>query len=336
MVVYLSLIPIFALIYTYLIPNDFYHTTIPLEEESISLYKKINNHIKDMVVTSIQLHHREMYYINAITNGKSPNGKWTRKEYFNYRLLVDYIDVVDSISLDNNIWTERRGFVLSSKSSEGHKFAEAIRYFNLNDIKVTHLIIGKDDIEFNIVFPDLKFKKSDRQSDSIKYNPDEIFDILDPIKKLSKSNLYTLYTDRKINQIQCKIPLGFEKPDDAYHLNSVEISCSESKQNDLSFRYLLFGWSSNGDDNKILNYSPPSLSNSTINSDLSTYLSLIDGFANNVEGKLSRMVYFSTVTITTLGYGDIVPITNRARILVSLESILGIIIIGLFLNSLAK
>lgn len=50
----------------------------------------------------------------------------------------------------------------------------------------------------------------------------------------------------------------------------------------------------------------------------------------------SRMTYFSAVTITTLGYGDITPISDTARWLVTLESILGIVIIGLFLNSVAK
>ena len=46
------------------------------------------------------------------------------------------------------------------------------------------------------------------------------------------------------------------------------------------------------------------------------------------------MLYFSTVTITTLGYGDIVPLTDLAKFLVALESLLGIILIGLFLNSI--
>ena len=47
------------------------------------------------------------------------------------------------------------------------------------------------------------------------------------------------------------------------------------------------------------------------------------------------MFYLSAIAITTLGYGEIVPITTMSRIMVSLESILGIILIGLFLNALA-
>ena len=48
-----------------------------------------------------------------------------------------------------------------------------------------------------------------------------------------------------------------------------------------------------------------------------------------------RMLYFSAVTITTLGFGDIAPISTRARMLVTLESVLGIILIGLFFSSIA-
>lgn len=48
-----------------------------------------------------------------------------------------------------------------------------------------------------------------------------------------------------------------------------------------------------------------------------------------------HFMYFSIVTITTLGFGDIYPITTCSRIFVSLESIGGVIFIGLFLNALS-
>ncbi len=44
--------------------------------------------------------------------------------------------------------------------------------------------------------------------------------------------------------------------------------------------------------------------------------------------------YFSVVTITTLGYGDLYPTSDLMRMLCSFESVSGIVIIGLFLNSL--
>ena len=49
-----------------------------------------------------------------------------------------------------------------------------------------------------------------------------------------------------------------------------------------------------------------------------------------------QSVYFSVVTITTLGYGDIVPQTELARVLTALEAGLGIVTIGLFLNAVAR
>lgn len=49
-----------------------------------------------------------------------------------------------------------------------------------------------------------------------------------------------------------------------------------------------------------------------------------------------KSLYFSTVTITTLGYGDITPKSDLAMMIVASEAIFGIVIIGLFLNSLAS
>jgi hypothetical protein len=46
-----------------------------------------------------------------------------------------------------------------------------------------------------------------------------------------------------------------------------------------------------------------------------------------------RMTYFSVVTIATLGYGDIVPITTRARIVVGLEVLLGTLLYSLFIGA---
>lgn len=64
----------------------------------------------------------------------------------------------------------------------------------------------------------------------------------------------------------------------------------------------------------------------------SIYHLLKDGF----KGELSWIdsIYFSTVTISTLGYGDILPVSNAAKIVVSTEAIFGIVVIGVFLSSL--
>jgi len=49
----------------------------------------------------------------------------------------------------------------------------------------------------------------------------------------------------------------------------------------------------------------------------------------------SQTLYFSVVTITTLGYGDIIPTGSRAQMAAAIEALLGIVTIGLFLNSLS-
>ena len=45
-----------------------------------------------------------------------------------------------------------------------------------------------------------------------------------------------------------------------------------------------------------------------------------------------RMLYLSMVTITTLGFGDIVPLTSITRMLIGLESTIGVVILGWFVN----
>ncbi|WP_295675551.1 potassium channel family protein [uncultured Mucilaginibacter sp.] len=47
-------------------------------------------------------------------------------------------------------------------------------------------------------------------------------------------------------------------------------------------------------------------------------------------------LYFSTITITTVGYGDISPISIPAQIAVTLQPILGLFLVGFFLNALAQ
>jgi hypothetical protein len=58
------------------------------------------------------------------------------------------------------------------------------------------------------------------------------------------------------------------------------------------------------------------------------------GLTVRSAGGYWRFLYFSVVVITTLGFGDIVPLTDAARLWVASESLLGVILIGLFLNSL--
>jgi hypothetical protein len=60
------------------------------------------------------------------------------------------------------------------------------------------------------------------------------------------------------------------------------------------------------------------------------------GIVSGLPDQFSRMLYFSAVSATTLGFGDIVPVTTLSRSFVTLEAILGVVFAGLFLNSLAR
>lgn len=73
----------------------------------------------------------------------------------------------------------------------------------------------------------------------------------------------------------------------------------------------------------------------SLHRDVRILLDAARGFPSDEENVFWRMFYLSAVSITTLGYGDIVPINNTTRWLVSAEAILGLVLIGLFLNSLS-
>ena len=57
---------------------------------------------------------------------------------------------------------------------------------------------------------------------------------------------------------------------------------------------------------------------------------------SKTDGGFISNTYYSVVTITTLGYGDIVPKNSVAQVLATIEVILGVVFIGLFLNALSQ
>jgi hypothetical protein len=74
---------------------------------------------------------------------------------------------------------------------------------------------------------------------------------------------------------------------------------------------------------------------------LSSYQRLIHfydaagGDPSYASGHWMRMLYFSATAITTLGFGDITPVSTEARTWVTAQAILGVVVIGLFLNAVA-
>jgi hypothetical protein len=73
-----------------------------------------------------------------------------------------------------------------------------------------------------------------------------------------------------------------------------------------------------------------------LNDRLGSFVGASEGDPYYPSGRFGRMFYVSATTITTLGLGDISPVSSTARLLIWMEALLGIVFIGLFLNDLAR
>ena len=130
-------------------------------------------------------------------------------------------------------------------------------------------------------------------------------------------------------------PIEYDLPDD----NSVFIdsnpfhkeSLLRQKEEDLGLIRLLFSHRHE----KAIMFRTMLAVNENTDKEIRGYLRGIHGDPHGFSGTFGRMTYFSSVIITTLGLGDIVPTENASRFLVALESISGVTLLGLFLNALA-
>jgi hypothetical protein len=66
------------------------------------------------------------------------------------------------------------------------------------------------------------------------------------------------------------------------------------------------------------------------------YAQIPNQFRCECNLQLTDWLYFSVVTITTLGYGEITPTTDIAKFLVSFEVLCGLFLLGMFLNGEAQ
>jgi hypothetical protein len=73
----------------------------------------------------------------------------------------------------------------------------------------------------------------------------------------------------------------------------------------------------------------------TLYANLERYYVASQGNPDKLAGSLMRFMYLSSMTLTTLGFGDIVPVSDRARFAVACEAIYGVVMVGLFLNAVA-
>ena len=84
-----------------------------------------------------------------------------------------------------------------------------------------------------------------------------------------------------------------------------------------------------GSTSGVLNLSQPSYSL------LAQFYAATEGDPSYASGLWLRMLYLSAVTVTTLGFGDITPVSEAARLCVALEAVLGVVFVGVFLSTLA-
>jgi hypothetical protein len=60
--------------------------------------------------------------------------------------------------------------------------------------------------------------------------------------------------------------------------------------------------------------------------------------AHNIDGVLdfTDFLYYSVVTLTTMGYGDIAPVTNQARSVAIIESVIGVMYLAILISRLVS
>ena len=93
-------------------------------------------------------------------------------------------------------------------------------------------------------------------------------------------------------------------------------------------------------------HNSPSISRADLNTAVSIYLLLAYTWAAiyaaevnlypgsfqlgaNATDRQSDLIYFSLVTLSTIGYGDIVPLTGEARMVAALEGVTGVLYIAI-------
>jgi hypothetical protein len=74
----------------------------------------------------------------------------------------------------------------------------------------------------------------------------------------------------------------------------------------------------------------------SVNRKLTRFYAAAEGDPAYASGKWVRALYLSSTTLTTLGLGDVTAISSEGRIAMGIETPLGIIVLGLFLNALVR
>jgi hypothetical protein len=66
------------------------------------------------------------------------------------------------------------------------------------------------------------------------------------------------------------------------------------------------------------------------------YVDAANGFPSRVEGGYLRMLYLSAGITTGLTFGDVIPVTGKARFVTAVQAVVGQIFFGLFLVTITR
>lgn len=369
-IAYLATIPLFAMYYTYVIPKDFHHTNLPLEPSVISITNDMEQQIKSQVISGILARHSASKYILNILNDPEVEiseleHKALQMEAFDYSffgLFKDPFAITESVHYQDTVFSSYilNGIHFHTVRTDFSLKDEPIFIFgeNLNNIDVTKVSMSNGEITFLLSLPDSFFTLSNQIEETREMRDEQgklliedfplkqTFDYLYGKDLFSANSPLTNLYRRNGSTYSCRIPdsikeygtnITYRNLNIRCRLNS-DVNATESRVFIESFWTISLGEHQypfgEGPDNvaKVL----PIVTDGILTGNRDKLASILDGKAHLLDDHFFRMLYLSAVTVTTLGYGDITPITVHARIAITIQSVFGIIMIGLFLAAITK
>ena len=326
--IYVLLIIVFATIYHFFLPNSFCHTTIKYESSFIQLKNEILQELQDFIKNNLTEESKKIAQKKELPSENKISKEKTDDNFVEYFKLNNFYVYIPSLRIFS---LEAKEFKIVFRMEVELHDEETVKKINTarkeapsEDIvvvfsspEVLPVYSGLLQIEIMQPFYDKKELKEIEQRQYIRKRirmntisastkvKDEDFSLIFRIKKETNEDYIKTTYGQKIFVLEPLLPSE----------ERLEDSISSQHIDRLS---LISFWIPN-----------------SLNKKLNEYLKGERGIPIS-KGNWFRMFYLSTVTITTLGYGDIVPISWWGRFCITIESIFGLITLGLFLYFVTK
>lgn len=348
------MIPAFAAYYSFVLPNDFYHNNLRLEPEFRFLEEDISSSIRSSILHSIKILNGHSKYNLDPKNTEENAGSSIRK-FFNDRYDLgqkEKIKLAENDILGKHHYSSyiKDGRLILNGSNRGPFDYKTKASINLHEIKIGNLNIDEGNFIFTVQIPPLIVFSIEKPSKNIMEELNKSFPNMDLTQHAEiQASLQdiALKATKGISSLVipphiCSYPFYMKKVRSLNHYFKCKIHSSHPTTS--GFRGLEYLWTVQVqnrtfpiyEDNDIRSELLPIFNIEEFSKKWDTFDKIIKGKANEMENHYARMLYLSAVTITTLGYGDITPITFHARLAITVQSILGVILIGLFLYSLTR